>query len=456
MKNILTPLILILASLTACARVSQPEHAEKVTISESQGVPEIQMTTPVVANPVPAISDTGLKIAAIVEQAENAGTEADVAAVEKAIALLEGSGLLGQLESALEKSIAERVSTGIKTTTGLQLALSAVYGRKGMAGKAYAAILAAEKAATEPGVSFNLAVIHGRKALLAPSSKNGSFSLMVHCDIPEAVVTIDGIEQGTPPLRFEAMREGRHEVRIHAAGYEPYLQAVDGAGGETIELKASLDAIPASISVVVFPAGAILSVDGAIVGESSWAGRLAPGTHSVSASLAGYESVTKTIVAEPDCTIETISFNLEPQFTFIKVTANIPNTEVYFDGVFKGSAPLRFSVQVGSQIRIRLAPIDWWYGAQHRTVTLSEKEERTEHFEIVRSTATANFIADMNVPRGARVFIDGVLRGTVPFSIPDFPLGVYDLRIEASGYEPYRLEWGFTGTQLAITPMKKK
>jgi hypothetical protein len=456
MKKTLPLSILVLAALTACGNGRQQEPPGTASTSKPDHIQETPITSTEAAESTSVATDADAKLATIIEQARIATTEADIVAVEKVIASIESAGMLDMLGTALEKKIMEHAGTGVKAAPGLQIALSAVYGRKGMAQKAYAAILEAEKTASEPGVSFNLAAIHGRKALLAPKSRNNSFSLIVRCEIPNAVVTIDGVEQGSPPIRLEALREGRHEVRIQSAGYEPYLRTVEGTDGETIELETSLDAIPASLSVTALPAGAAISLDGIIVGESSWEGTLVPGMHTIAAALARHVGATKTVEALPGRTIEAVSFNLAPLPSYVRVTTSIQNVEVYLDGALKGVAPLRLDVPAGNSIRIRVAPIDWWYEAQQRIVTVGVGEERSENFELVHGKATANFIADMNVPRGARVYIDGVLRGTVPFSIPDFPLGVYELRIEASGYEPYRLKWGFTGTQLAITPMKRK
>jgi len=456
MKKIPLLAIITLLALAACSNERQQSVAETDPPSKPSKILEAPTSSTAVIEHTPAVSEADSKLAAIIEQAISATSEADVVAVEEAIASIEDAGMLDLLGAALEKRMSERTSAGAKAAPGLQLALSAVYGRKGMAGKAYAAILAAEKTAAEPGVSFNLAVIHGRKALLAPSSKNDSFSLVIGCDIPNATVTIDGIEQGQPPLRLEALREGTHEVGIHARGYEAYQQTVKGSGGETIELKAKLIAIPVSVSIFSQPPGTTLFLDGNIVGQTSWEGTLPPGVHSIKASYPGHQSMTKTIEVVLGSIIDPIELSLQALPSYINVTTSIPNVEIYIDGILKGIAPLRLETPKGNPVRLRVAPIDWWYEAQQRTVTIPAGEERSEHFELVHGKATANFIADMNVPRGARVFINGELRGTVPFSIPDFPLGVYELRIEASGYEPYRLKWGFTGTQLAITPMKKK
>ncbi len=389
MKKPLPFLILILLILLACSREDPREIMDTVGNSALPAIQAVVKAQTIIATPTvtpesagfseslivskqePLVTDLVLKLADFIEQAKNAATETEMKEVDKAIESLEGSGLLDQLETALENTIAERAAKGAQAAPGLQLALSAVYGRKGMAEKAYAAILAAEKTATEPGVSFNLALIHGRKALLAPGSKNGSFSLVVHCTIPDAILTLDGIEQGSPPLRLEALREGRHEVRIQAPGYEPLQLTVEGSDGETNELDASLNALPVRASIVTIPPGATLLIDGDIVGVTSWEGTIIPGRHTISATLRGHESALKTVEALPGSVMEPVSFNLQPIFAFMQVTATITNVEVYIDGELKGIAPVRLKVPVETPIRIRLAPIDWWFGAQQRIITLA-------------------------------------------------------------------------------------
>ena len=162
MKKTMLLSILVLATLTACGNGRQQGSAGTSLSSEPVHTKVTSIASTAAAESVPAVTEDNAKFTAIIEQAISAATEADVAAVEKAIASIEGAGMLDTLGTALEKKIMEHTGSGAKAAPGLQLALSAVYGRKGMTQKAYAAILEAERTASEPGVSFNLAAKIGR------------------------------------------------------------------------------------------------------------------------------------------------------------------------------------------------------------------------------------------------------------------------------------------------------
>lgn len=147
-----------------------------------------------IASSSPAVID-------VVEKALAALTETDVDAVDASIAAIEEAGLLAEAEASLSAALAAADAAGTPAP-GLHLALAAVYGRKGLAGKAYAAVKAAETAATAPGVRFSLAAIHGRKALLAPDAANGVFAVSVSCDHRGAAVALDGADAVPDPVVF--------------------------------------------------------------------------------------------------------------------------------------------------------------------------------------------------------------------------------------------------------------
>lgn len=75
--------------------------------------------------------------------------------VDAAIAEIEKAGLLGEVEASLSAALAEAEAAG-RPAPGLQLALAAVYGRKGLAEKAYAAVKASACGVFGARVSIDL------------------------------------------------------------------------------------------------------------------------------------------------------------------------------------------------------------------------------------------------------------------------------------------------------------
>src|SRR5262249_13371411 len=102
---------------------------------------------------------------------------------------------------------------------------------------------------------------------------------------PGAVITIDGRARGAVPspgpLRVVA---GSHVVRVTKDMLEPFETRVEVAGGQTVRVVARLLA-PAALGElrVTELRGRVLEVivDGAVVGNTPYNGRLAPGLHIV-------------------------------------------------------------------------------------------------------------------------------------------------------------------------------
>lgn len=116
----------------------------------------------------------------------------------------EKAGKIDDIIADLESKATDQLSP-----PEIHLALSVLYGRKGLRTQEYAALLAAETAALQPGVTFNLAIVHGRKKLLSSAPDADSF--MVGClelrSTPEGTsVFVYDVPMGKTPLRIEKVK----------------------------------------------------------------------------------------------------------------------------------------------------------------------------------------------------------------------------------------------------------
>jgi serine/threonine-protein kinase len=67
-----------------------------------------------------------------------------------------------------------------------------------------------------------------------------SAKLRVHSEPAAAIVRVDGQTVGTTPLESLDLAPGHHEVRVERRGYAPATQAVEGRGGQTVEVSLRL------------------------------------------------------------------------------------------------------------------------------------------------------------------------------------------------------------------------
>ncbi|MBU0929391.1 MAG: PEGA domain-containing protein [Spirochaetes bacterium] len=334
--------IVIATSLScaiACSRAAPGPAAAPPAAAPSDPVATPAAEEPAAQDPA-AEEAPSPAVLAVVAGALAATTEADVAAVESAIAELESAGLLAEAEGSLVAALSEAVAAG-RPAPGLHLALAAIYGRKGLAEKAYAAVQSAEAEAKAPGVTFSLAVIYGRKSLLAPSS-SGAFRLSVGCDTAGAAASLDGAAPVPVPARFEALRPGRHELTVRLAGYEPFVKVVEGEDGDALAISAALKASPVPLAVTTEPAGASVVVDGLAVGRSPWTGLVAPGAHRVSATMGGRAEASLELSVGVGDSPRTAELRLAPLPATVTVVSEPVGeaVQIWLDGAHVGAAPV--------------------------------------------------------------------------------------------------------------------
>jgi hypothetical protein len=119
----------------------------------------------------------------------------------------------------------------------------------------------------------------------------------------------------------------------------------------------------------------------------------------------------------------TVSFDSDPR-----------GADVYVDGRYQGTTPLRAGVQPGNRtIRIERDGYRTW----ERSYRLSPRETlRVDaQLEAVPRTGTVRFESS---PSGADVFVEGRYLGTTPLGPRDYRPGRYDVELERSGYLPAR------------------
>lgn len=158
--------------------------------------------------------------------------KADFTSLEILATEAETSGTLDRAIAVLEAQAAEA-----DAPPAVHIALSVLYGRKGLKTKEYAALLAAEKGARQPGVNINIALVYGRKKLLAGSPEADSFmvgNLTVGTDPQGASVSLDGKIFGTTPITLEKLKAGSHTLVLALEGYTPVsLKTEINVGGSS-------------------------------------------------------------------------------------------------------------------------------------------------------------------------------------------------------------------------------
>lgn len=131
----------------------------------------------------------------------------------------------------------------------------------------------------------------GRVALkLAPMTKTSLVSINV-LGPTNATVKIDGKEVGPAPYKGQVTVSAEpHQFSAEAPGFVPATQSATVRDGEqlTLTLQLAAEQQKGKLIVATRPEGAIIEIDGKVVGATKWEGPVDIGTHQISVKKQGF------------------------------------------------------------------------------------------------------------------------------------------------------------------------
>ncbi len=161
-------------------------------------------------------------------------------------------------------------------------------------------------------------------------------ALTITCDQPGARVTVDGRERATTPVSQPIRVDiGTRAVRVTKDGYQPFEAQASVASAETVTMDVKLSSLAQTGTLRVTEtkgAKAEVLIDGAVVGEAPWEGKLSAGTHSV--ALRG----TGDLAAGPKAATLTVNGASELRLTLaaapamLRIEASPPSARLSLDG----------------------------------------------------------------------------------------------------------------------------
>ena len=187
-----------------------------------------------------------------------------------------------------------------------------------------------------------------------------------------AEVYLDGQNTGkrTPCVLDEVM-SGKHSVRLNCAGYAPYSHEVEvTASVEPVKVNAVLDARFAPITINTLP-NVEIKVDGEVRGTGTCTINLPMSVHDITASLAGYRTVTRHVNVT-DNTPQTIDLMPTPIYGSLDVETKPIGATITINGVEYGKAPRTVRDLLVGEQTVTLNKDG--YAAITRTVTIRENE----------------------------------------------------------------------------------
>ncbi|MEM1415783.1 MAG: PEGA domain-containing protein [Myxococcota bacterium] len=267
-------------------------------------------------------------------------------------------------------------------------------------------------------------------------------SLLVAGDTPGAQIFLDGAPRGTTPTVLDDIPAGEHvlEVRSTDPNLEPFRQTVRVIAGERLTIAARLQPATAaggSLRVLATPRGAVVSVDGEVIGEAP-AGRegLSPGEHIVTVEAEGYQRAEQTVTIE-DGRQRVISVTLDAIGQApgrIVVNANVDRAEVFIDGEPRGSVPVVVSEPPAGTHAIVVRAEG--YQEYRRTCSVGPGLDCDVDARLEPIGTPVRVEANVSQ---AQLYVDGELEGPVPWE-GTLPVGSHRIEVRAPGYRTYEAQ----------------
>ncbi|MCX6688635.1 MAG: PEGA domain-containing protein [Methanoregula sp.] len=119
---------------------------------------------------------------------------------------------------------------------------------------------------------------------------------------------IDGVQVGTTPATFTSILPGSHSIAITKLGYYGYYSEISVPSGQPSTVDVTLQPLLTGtgiISVRSNPVGASITLDGATTGKTTPYDfyEITPGDHTLSVSMVGYGTYTKTVTVNAGTTV---------------------------------------------------------------------------------------------------------------------------------------------------------
>ncbi|MBQ9693143.1 MAG: PEGA domain-containing protein, partial [Kiritimatiellae bacterium] len=147
-----------------------------------------------------------------------------------------------------------------------------------------------------------------------------------------AAVSVNGVPRGVTPCELPRLRQGSHTLELKLQGYHPYVQTVDVKAGEQRNIQASLQKLPAGLTIVSSQAQATVYVNGVNYGVVPVTlDDAVEGAYVVRVEKDGYKPIVRSVMLKSGATREE-RFDLEPQTGVVMIQTQPATVQVFVNG----------------------------------------------------------------------------------------------------------------------------
>jgi formylglycine-generating enzyme required for sulfatase activity len=156
-----------------------------------------------------------------------------------------------------------------------------------------------------------------------------------------ASVWIDGQHIGDTNKELANISAGEHQIKIRSERYFEHSQTIEIMGMDKLQnLSVSLKPAWANISLLSEPAGAQLSSNGKVVGQTPFNGTLIRGERQLTLSLPGYQNWQNDLKVEAGVDVDLTRVYLQRIDGTLQLSAKPQVVSVTLDGKYLGVTPI--------------------------------------------------------------------------------------------------------------------
>lgn len=279
----------------------------------------------------------------------------------------------------------------------------------------------------EPKKGYELTLVNKAFAPAAPAKEQYNY-LIVKCDQPNAVISIDGQYAGEGETSQYFKVGETHTWSIECNLYHPESGSANIIKGDPVTIDKTLRPAFGYLNVTTKPEnGATVFIDNTRIGETPCkSGKLASGQHKVRVMKELYATTEQTFTVTDGNTIEA-AINMAANYVNVTVTTD-SQSDIYIDNEKKGKGT--WSGRLGASEHFIEAK-----KASHKTAvkTVMLTLGKDETIVVPDPTPIYGTLNVNSSPMGAKIIIDGKDYGTTPKILDEILIGTHEVRLEKEG-----------------------
>jgi len=246
-----------------------------------------------------------------------------------------------------------------------------------------------------------------------------------------AVVSLNGVVQGTSPLTVEDVRPGTHLLTVSKNGFREARRTLEVAPGQRLPVDLALEPLLGLVLIHSEPPGASVEIAGADRGKTPLLLTDLPfGDYRVTLTAPGYLRKELELHVKNRTPVK-LDARLDADSAVLAIESVPPGAAVRVNGISRGTAPCRVARVPQGATTLEVALDGYEPYRQEMRLAAGQEEELTIRLRPLPARLTVE-----TMPPGARIYVGNQFRGVSPLTLNELEPGSYRIRAEKESHEP--------------------